>query len=78
MDGISEHERGKASSVSQFGSTFSRAFGSNLGGHLIAAERFSFAFQITAALYVVGTALFYLFFRKEEPTKTEREMSMQF
>lgn len=66
MDEISEHERGKAASISQFGSTVSRAFGSDLGGYLIATGNFSYAFRITAVFYVVGTTLFYLFFRKKE------------
>ena len=63
MDEISEHERGKANSISQFGSTVCRAAGSDIGGYLLAAGSFSLAFQITGSIYVVGTALFYFFFR---------------
>lgn len=66
MDHIQEHERGKASSISQRGSTLFRAVGSNIGGYLIATGNFSRAFQITAVIYVVGTTLFYFFFRKKE------------
>ncbi|MBU7014218.1 MAG: MFS transporter [Theionarchaea archaeon] len=65
MDEISEHERGKANSLSQFGSTFSRAFGSDIGGYLLSAGGFTQAFQITGFIYVVGTALFYFFFRNK-------------
>lgn len=63
MDEISEHERGKANSLSQFGSTLSRAVGSDIGGYLLSIGNFTQAFQITGFIYVVGTALFYFFFR---------------
>ncbi len=66
LDHIQENERGKASSISQMGSTLFRAAGSNIGGYLIATGNFSRAFQITAVIYVVGTTLFYFFFRKKE------------
>lgn len=69
MDNIPAHERGKANSVSQFGSTMSRAVGSNIGGYLLATGHFSLAFQITGSIYVVGTALFYTFFRKKESVR---------
>jgi MFS family permease len=67
MDEIPEHERGKANSVSQFGSTFSRAFGSDLGGYLIATGTFNHAFQVTTVLYMIGTTLFFFFFKDKEP-----------
>lgn len=63
MDEISEHERGKANSLSQFGSTLSRAVGSDIGGYLLSIGNFTQAFQITGFIYVVGTALFYFFFK---------------
>jgi MFS family permease len=63
MDEISEHERGKANSLSQFGSTLSRAVGSDIGGYLLSVGSFTQAFQITGSIYVVGTALFYFFFK---------------
>jgi MFS family permease len=63
MDEISEHERGKANSLSQFGSTLSRAVGSDIGGYLLSIGNFTQAFQITGSIYVVGTALFYFFFK---------------
>jgi predicted MFS family arabinose efflux permease len=66
MDEIPEHERGKANSVNQFGSTFSRAFGSDLGGYLIATGTFNHAFQVTTVLYLIGTTLFFFFFRNKE------------
>jgi predicted MFS family arabinose efflux permease len=66
MDEIAEQERGKANSISNFGSTISRAAGSDIGGYLIATGNFSYAFQMTSVIYVVGTALFYFFFRKKE------------
>jgi MFS family permease len=66
MGEIPEHERGKANSISHFGSTIFRAAGSDIGGYLIAAGTFSYAFQVTAVLYVVGTVLFYWFFRKKD------------
>lgn len=66
MDEISEHERGKAASVDQFGSTFSRAFGSDLGGYLIATGTFTRAFQVTTVLYLIGTTLFFTFFKEKE------------
>lgn len=66
MGKIPEHERGKANSISHFGSTIFRAAGSDIGGYLIATGTFSHAFQMTAVLYVIGTVLFYTFFRKEE------------
>ncbi len=65
MGEIPEHERGKANSISQFGSTIFRAAGSDIGGYMIATGTFSHAFQVTAILYVVGTVLFYVFFRKK-------------
>lgn len=65
MGEIPEHERGKANSIYQFGSTIFRAVGSDIGGYLLATGNFSHAFQITAFMYVVGTALFYVFFRKK-------------
>ena len=66
MGEIPEHERGKANSISHFGSTIFRAAGSDIGGYLIAAGTFSHAFQVTAVLYIVGTVLFYWFFRKKD------------
>jgi MFS family permease len=66
MDEIAEQERGKANSISNFGSTISRAAGSDIGGYLIATGNFSYAFQLTAVIYVMGTVLFYFFFRKKE------------
>ncbi|MBU7045624.1 MAG: MFS transporter, partial [Theionarchaea archaeon] len=66
MDEISEHERGKANSLSQFGSTLFRAFGSDIGGYLLATGNSSEAFQITGIIYVVGTVLFYFFFRNRD------------
>jgi MFS family permease len=66
MDEIPEHERGKANSVNQFGSTFSRAFGSDLGGYLIATGTFNHAFQVTTVLYLIGTTLFFFFFKNKE------------
>jgi len=66
MAEIPEHERGKANSISQFGSTIFRAAGSDIGGYMIATGTFSHAFQVTAILYVVGTILFYVFFRKKK------------
>lgn len=68
MDHIREHERGKAASLSQFGSTIFRAAGSNLGGYLIAAGSFSHPFYVAALMYGVGTTLFYAFFRNKEYT----------
>ena len=65
MGEIPEHERGKANSIYQFGSTIFRAVGSDIGGYLLATGNFSHAFQITALMYVVGTVLFYVFFRKK-------------
>ncbi|MGC1121566.1 MAG: MFS transporter [Candidatus Methanofastidiosia archaeon] len=65
MDEISEHERGKANSLSQFGSTLSRAVGSDIGGYLLSVGNFAQAFQITGSIYVVGTALFYFFFKNK-------------
>ena len=67
MDHIRESERGKASSISQGGSTLFRAAGSSIGGYLISTGNFSRAFQITAIIYVVGTTLFYAFFKRSEP-----------
>ncbi|MBU7032703.1 MAG: MFS transporter [Theionarchaea archaeon] len=69
MDEIPEHERGKANSVSQFGSTFSRALGSDLGGYLIATGTFNHAFQVTTIIYIIGTALFYFFFKSNESSQ---------
>ncbi len=66
MDQIPEHERGKASSIFYFGSTLSRAFGSDVGGFLIQTGNFSPVFSMTTILYVVATALFYIFFRERE------------
>jgi MFS family permease len=66
MDHIEEYERGKANSISQFGSTIFRALGSDIGGYLIATGSFSTAFQITAVVYIIGTTLFYALFRKKE------------
>ncbi|MBU6996726.1 MAG: MFS transporter [Theionarchaea archaeon] len=65
MDEIPEHERGKANSLSQFGSTFFRALGSDVGGYLLSVGNFNQAFQITGSIYMVGTGLFYFFFRNK-------------
>lgn len=66
MENIPSHERGKANSISQFGSTVSRALGSNMGGYLLASGSFSLAFQITGTIYVVATMLFWTFFKKKD------------
>jgi predicted MFS family arabinose efflux permease len=66
MDHIAEHERAKANSISRFGSTLFRALGSDVGGFLISEGSFSDAFKITAVIYVVGTILFFVFFRTQD------------
>jgi MFS family permease len=66
MDHVAEHERAKANSVSQFGSTVLRAVGSSMGGILIATGSFSQPFYTAALVYVAATSMFYIFFRKKE------------
>jgi MFS family permease len=66
MDHIREHERGKATSLSSFGSTLLRAVGSNVGGYFIAVGSFSHAFYLAALTYVTASTLFFLFFRDKE------------
>lgn len=66
MDHLEEHERAKAISISQFGSTLCRAAGSNLGGYLIDTKSFSHPFYVAAFLYGVATTLFYVFFKGKE------------
>ncbi|MGD2247718.1 MAG: MFS transporter [Candidatus Methanofastidiosia archaeon] len=66
MDHVAEHERAKANSISQFGSTVLRAVGSSMGGILIATGSFSQPFYTAALVYVAATSMFYIFFRKKE------------
>jgi MFS family permease len=66
MDHLKEHERAKAISISQFGSTLFRAAGSNLGGYLIDTKSFSHPFYVAALLYGAATTLFYVFFKGKE------------
>lgn len=66
MDHVSEHERAKANSISQCGSTVLRAVGSSMGGILIATGSFSRPFYTAAVVYVAATSIFYVFFRNKE------------
>lgn len=75
MDHIAEHERGKANSISRFGSTLFRALGSDVGGFLISEGTFSHAFKITAVIYVIGTTLFFLFFRTKDQYRPVHSMN---
>ncbi|MBI4591667.1 MAG: MFS transporter [Candidatus Rokubacteria bacterium] len=66
MELLDETERGTATGLQMTGSGIAGALGSYLGSLLMAAGDYHAPFGAMAALYLVSTGLFWIFFRREE------------
>ena len=65
-------ERASAAGIVQLTSTGSRAIAPTLGGYLMQELSTSLPLFISAAVFTLGNALFYLFFHKLKPPEERR------
>ncbi len=66
MELLHETERGTATGLQLMGSGVAGALGSYLGSRMMAAGDYHAPFGAMAALYLISTGLFWIFFRREE------------
>jgi len=66
MELLDQTERGTATGLQMMGSGIAGALGSYLGSRMMAAGDYHTPFGAMAALYLISTGLFWIFFRREE------------
>ena len=72
---IHPDERATASSMIQMFDAIPRAYAPAVGGYLLSVGLINTPFFVTAALYIVSTALFYIFFRKATPVLSRVDLA---
>ena len=66
MEGLTKEERATAMGVVRTGDSLVRGIASNIGGIMLAAGLYREPYMLVSGLYIVGIALFYIFFKKKE------------
>jgi MFS family permease len=66
MEGLTKEERATAMGVVGTGDSLVRGVASNIGGIMLAAGLYREPYMLVSGLYIVGIALFYIFFKSKE------------
>jgi MFS family permease len=74
MAALPPEERASAAGIIQLASTGSRAIAPTLGGYLMQEISTSLPLFVSAAVFTLGNALYYVFFRAVKPPEERREV----
>ncbi|MFX0108904.1 MAG: MFS transporter [Candidatus Hodarchaeota archaeon] len=66
MEGLNQEERATAVGVVRTGDSIARGIAANVGGWLLALNLYRLPYVLVSGLYVLGIALFYVFFKDTE------------